>query len=74
MLDDQISADDFRRLDELLRADEDARRLYVQCVQLHVDLKYWFDPEFDPARRKPVGLPIDMPLPLGDATMADPAF
>jgi hypothetical protein len=74
MLDELITDEEFRRLEELLRDDEDARRIYVQCVQMHVDLKYWFDSKGDPARRMPVGLPIDLPLPTGDAPLADPAF
>ena len=74
MLDEQISDEDFRRLEELLRADEDARRLYMQCVQLHVDLTYWYNPGNAPARRAPVGLPIDVPVLGSDATMGDPAL
>ena len=50
MLDDRISVDEFQRLEELLRADEDARRLYLECVRLHVDLQQWFNPKVDLAR------------------------
>jgi hypothetical protein len=84
MLDEQISDDDIHRLEDLLGSDEDARQIYLQCVQLHVDLMYRFNPDYNPARdpqadragtvpAPPVGLPVDLPMPSADASMSDPA-
>jgi hypothetical protein len=74
MLDEQISEGGFRRLESLLSADEEARRLYVQCVQLHVDLQQWFGPKEDAVYRGSLGLPLDLPQTNGDASLADEAF
>jgi hypothetical protein len=74
MLDEQLSPDEFRRLESLLLVDEDARRLYLQCVQLHIDLQCWFRDKDDRDRNRPLGLPLDLPLAAGDASLADPAF
>ncbi len=74
MLDEQISDHDFHRLEELLRVDQDARQIYLQCVQLHVDLMYRFNPDYSPAGHAPVGLPVDMPMPSADASVSDPAI
>ena len=71
MLDEQISEQEFSRLDELLRDDEEARRLYLQCVQLHVDLASFYAAKDKPASS--VGLPVSVPLPAGDAPLSDPA-
>ena len=38
LLDDRISDADFLQLEELLRDDEQVREIYLQCVQIHVDL------------------------------------
>ncbi len=76
-LDGCISEADFRRLDELLCTDDDARRLYVQCVQLHVDLLDWYRSKRgcpSGASSAPIGLPIDMPLPGWDVPLVDPAW
>ena len=37
-LDGQATDRQFRRLEELLRGSTEAQRIYVNCVQLHVDL------------------------------------
>jgi ribosomal protein L1 len=73
MLDEQISEDDFRRLDELLRHDEEARRLYLQCVQMHVDLMNYYAAKDTTTVSGSVGLPLSIALPSIDATLADPA-
>ncbi len=72
MLDEQISEEDFGRLDALLRDDEEARRVYLQCVQMHVDLANFFAPKSETS--VPVGLPLSILLPSCDATLADPAL
>ena len=38
ILDEQISADEMRLLDNLLLSDDEARRTYIGCMQLHTDL------------------------------------
>jgi hypothetical protein len=74
MLDGQISDEDFHRLNEILRTDEEARRVYMHCMQMHVDLQELFAAKDEKAGRRLVGLPIDLPLLSGDASLADPAF
>jgi hypothetical protein len=73
MLDEQISEDDFQRLDQLLRDDEDARRVYLQCVQMHLDLTQYFASKDRTSAAGPIGLPISVSLPVSDAA-ADPAL
>ena len=75
MLDEQISEGTTSgRLDELLRHDEEARRLYLQCVQLHVDLAAFYDAKDKTALGRPLGLPLSIALPTGDAMLGDPAM
>jgi hypothetical protein len=38
IVDEQISADEMRLLDNLLLCDDEARRTYIGCMQLHTDL------------------------------------
>ena len=71
MLDENITAEDFQRLEGLLGADEDARRLYLECVQLHVDLQQWFNPKAELAQRVAVVPPFDLSLPSGDTSLAN---
>lgn len=40
LLDEQITADEMRLLDNLLLSGDDARRTYLDCVQLHTDLTF----------------------------------
>ena len=44
LLDEQINDDEFKLLDNLLLADEQARNSYVECVQLHTNLLTYFAP------------------------------
>jgi hypothetical protein len=74
LLDDQISTSDFKHLEAMLQEDEEARRLYVQCVQLHVDLQQWFASNPGTTSCLPAGAPLNLPLPDGDSQIADPAF
>jgi hypothetical protein len=71
LLDDQISDPDFVRLEAMLASDEEVRRLYVQCTQIHVDLQQWFGSE--ETARPGHGIALDLPL-TSDDSMADPAF
>jgi hypothetical protein len=72
LLDELISESDFKRLEEMLRGDKDVRRLYVQCVQIHVDLRQWFATN---EQRKLRPLPgLDLPFSREESPMADPAF
>ncbi len=74
LLDETISDSDFKQLEAVLRSDEKARQLYVQCVQIHVDLQQWFAADAGTTCRLPAGAPLDLPLPDGDSQIADPAF
>jgi hypothetical protein len=38
LLDEQVNADEFRLLENLLLSDDKARDTYIGCVQLHADL------------------------------------
>ena len=42
LMDEQISSDEMRLLDNLLLSDNVARDTYIGCVQLHTDLLYHF--------------------------------
>jgi hypothetical protein len=74
MLDEQISEQDFRLLDETLRDDEQARQLYLQCVQLHVDLANFYATKEKTPARSTVAPPLSISLPTIDPTFADPAM
>jgi hypothetical protein len=53
LLDKQASDDEMRLLDTLLLSDANARRTYVNCTQLHMDLISLFQDQ----ARAPVGSP-----------------
>ncbi len=75
LLDDQISDPDFRRLETMLQEDESIRQLYVQCVQIHVDLQSWFGEKMPAATPPATGLTFDLPLAgSGDTALSDPAY
>jgi hypothetical protein len=40
LIDDQATDTQIKRLEELLLADEEARRTYVMCMQMHADLHF----------------------------------
>jgi hypothetical protein len=40
MIDDQATDDDVERLERLLLENDEARKVYVNCIQMHVDLQY----------------------------------
>src|SRR5262245_21239617 len=42
LVDEQISDDEMRLLDNLLLSDDDARQTYIGCIQLHTDLAQHF--------------------------------
>ena len=42
LVDDQISRPQFERLETLLAEDTDARRIYINCMQLHTELRRLF--------------------------------
>jgi hypothetical protein len=74
LLDEQILESDFARLEEMIRTDEEIRRLYVQCVQMHVDLQQWFSKDKTSKSGGANGIPLDVPNSWDDSTLADPAF
>jgi hypothetical protein len=73
LLDEHISESELARLEEMLRSDESVRQLYVQCVQMHVDLHEWFAGN---ESRKPgsPGITLDMPMPSEGPSVSDGAF
>ncbi len=72
LLDDQISDADFQRLETLLRDDEEIRQLYVQCVQIDVDLVSWCAGKSEESDAlPPLGAPLDLRAIGGDASMSD---
>jgi len=40
LIDDQATVEQVRRLEQLLLENEEARRTYITCMQLHADLHY----------------------------------
>jgi hypothetical protein len=42
LLDEQITEEEFKRLEKLIESDERARTTYLECVQLHVDLADYY--------------------------------
>jgi hypothetical protein len=73
LLDEQICESDFVRLEGMLRSDAEVRRLYVQCVQMHIDLQQWFSRNAAAGSGSSSGIVLEMPLP-GESPVADPAF
>ena len=69
LLDDVISEEDRRQLIETLEKDEEARRVYVECVQLHVGLMEHFGqgevPKFTPPSTSAPPLDVDFPTDGG---------
>lgn len=62
LLDDQIDEPNVRRLERELLKDSGSRKTYVDCVQLHVDLMYYFREKQNaenPSEAKPL-----LPLPF----------
>lgn len=45
LLDEVISDNEFARLEQVLLDEEEARRTYLDCVQLHVDLLRFYGEE-----------------------------
>ena len=42
LLDDQLTSSEIERLEQMLIGDEDLRKHYVRCMQLHADLHTMF--------------------------------
>lgn len=57
MADEAITPEEVKRLETLLLADPEARKLYVECMQLQADL-YMF---FNPKPLLPPNIPIGRP-------------
>src|SRR4051812_43759197 len=64
LLDDQIKDDEFRLLENLLLSDEDARKSYLNCVQLHADLMVRFAQPAARSEAKSSGSGVIMGLPF----------
>ena len=69
MLDETISADEIKYLEELIVEDEVARQTYIQCVRLHSDLQYYYAQrraeESGEKKRPFADLPIELPTTDG---------
>ena len=70
LVDEQLNADELPLLENLLLSDENARRTYLECVQMHSDLLAHFaappkkvtpniGTKVQPARHLDFGLPFD---------------
>jgi hypothetical protein len=57
LLDQYASDDDISLLDSLLLADDEARKIYLECVQMHSDLMIHFARDNDGATTAPTGGP-----------------
>lgn len=69
LLDEQISDEEFEQFQQLLASDDQARQLYVQSVQMHVDLHHLLGGHATPGLGQipgSPGAPLDLPL-LPDA-------
>jgi hypothetical protein len=70
LADDAISPDNVKRLEDLLMADPEARKLYVQCMQMQADLHLFFNPEksMAPALETATKSPVLTALPTGKSS------
>jgi hypothetical protein len=78
LLDEHISPDEQKELENLLSSDPTARESYVRCAQLHADLAMFFAPPklttSQPAAKSPVlGFLAENFPPLGTTTTGDAA-
>jgi hypothetical protein len=70
LLDEQISDDEFARLESLLVSSNTAREEYIRCVQLHADLLHHFAaPPKPPQPATPAKSPV-----LGFLNAGQPPF
>ncbi len=75
LLDDHIEEQDVRRLEELMKENEQIRLRYLQCAQIHADLYSHY--QAGPAEPKPQSpvlgtLLSGLPTPLGgDPSLVD---
>ena len=63
LLDEQLEKPQFDTLERELVNNENSRKTYIDCVQLHVDLMYYFNDKHNaehPDQAKPL-----LPLPFG---------
>ena len=63
LADDVITTDDVKRLETMLLGDADARKLYVECMQLQADLHLFFNPKLAEIKLPiPVAAPATTPV------------
>ncbi len=65
LIDDQIDSGEFQLLESLLLSDDAARRDYVNCMQLHTDLRALFAPP----QQKPAAGSVPILGCLGEGVM-----
>jgi len=72
LLDDQINEEDAKRLEELIKGNEQVRLRYMQCAEIHADLYAYY--QTGPAKSAEVPSPVlgsllgDLPVPLGSSS------
>jgi len=76
LVDEQATDADVAELEQLITEDEQARRVYVECMQLHADLHYFFKESRDNESgtvATPPGIAVEGAFPdvhnLGDTPM-----
>jgi len=60
LLDDQITEEDVKRLEELIQKNDCVRFRYLECVQIHADLFAHY--KAGPAAPTPVQSPVQSPV------------
>jgi hypothetical protein len=55
LLDEEITDDEFSLLDTLLLSDDEARKCYIECIQLHTDLMAHYAQPADQAAASSAG-------------------
>jgi hypothetical protein len=74
LVDEQATEGQVRHLEDLVLEDQEARRVYVTCMQIHTELHYMFSgkmPGLPPALEKAIKAPKkSAPLPIVDLPAA----
>lgn len=66
LLDERLEPAETARLGELIENDEAVRARYVDCIQLHADLRDFFAHPDESPEAKPSGSPVLSNLSFGD--------
>jgi anti-sigma factor RsiW len=66
LLDDRLEAADSTRLCQLIENNEAVRSRYIDCIQLHADLRDFYAHPGDSSESKPAASPVLSNLGFGD--------